>query len=166
MTTYVEPDPPREHRATARDTRAPLPDPVPELGFRVEIKGIDTPIGYFAECGGLSLEYEIEEYHEGGENRFTHKLRGRLKYPNLVLKRGVTYESALLDWFLRAQKRSERGTVTLTLTGPDGKDVRRWAFADAFPVKWTGPTLNAGSNNVATETLEIAHRGFVLPLES
>ena len=38
--------------------------------------------------------------------------------------------------------------------------MRSWAFTDAFPVKWTGPALNAGSNDVATETLEIAHHGF------
>lgn len=160
MSTYAAGD-----RAPAKSKRARVPDPVPELGFKVEIAGLD-PIGYFSECSGLSLEYEIEEYKEGGENRFAHKLRGRIKYPNLVLKRGVTYESALLEWFFKTQKRSERSAITLTLTGPDGSDVRKWAFAEAFPVKWTGPTLNAGSNNVATETLEIAHNGFVVPLES
>jgi phage tail-like protein len=160
VSTYAPGD-----RKPARDSRARLPDPVPELGFRVEITGLDGPIGWFAECSGISLEYELMEYQEGGENRYSHKLRGRLKYPNLVLKRGVTYEAALLDWFFKAQKRKERGTMTLTLTGPDGKDVRKWAFAEAFPVKWSGPTLNAGSNNVATETLDVAHAGFVFPLE-
>jgi phage tail-like protein len=152
-------------RKPARDSRARLPDPVPELGFKVEITGIDGLIGWFAECSGLTAEYEILEYQEGGENRYTRKLRGRLKYPNLVLKRGVTYEGALLDWLFKIQTRKERGNLTLTLTGPDGKDVRKWAFAEAFPVKWTGPTLNAGSNNVATETLDVAHAGFVFPLE-
>ena len=44
--------------------------------------------------------------------------------------------------------------------GPDGKEVRSWSFIDAFPIKWTGPNLNAGSNQVATETLEIVHAGL------
>ncbi len=158
MSTYATGD-----RATAQSKRGRLPDPVPELGFLVEGLG---PIGYFSECSGLSLEYEIEEYKEGGENRFVHRLQGRLKYPNLVLKRGVTYEDALLKWFFLAQKREDRPTITVTLTGPDHEPVRKWAFVEAIPVKWTVPTLNAGSNNVATETLEIAHNGFVVPLAS
>ena len=69
-----------------------------------------------------------------------HKLRGRLKYPNLVLKRGVTHEDALLEWFFEASDRAERGAVTVTLLGPRrARTCRHWAFAGAFPVKWHGP---------------------------
>jgi phage tail-like protein len=50
--------------------------------------------------------------------------------------------------------------MTITLVGPRGEDIRTWAFTDAYPVKWTGPTLNAGSNQIATESLEIAHTGL------
>ena len=50
--------------------------------------------------------------------------------------------------------------VTVSLMGPNGQPVRSWSFADAFPVKWTGPNLNASSNQVATETLEIVHAGL------
>ena len=90
-----------------------------------------------------------------------HKFRGGLKYPNLVLKRGVTYEDALLKWFLDQETdRDERGNVTLNLLGDDGQQVRTWSFAGAFPVKWSGPSFNAKSTNVATETLEIAHQGL------
>lgn len=135
-----------------------LPDPVGELRFKIELEGIT--IGHFAECSGLTVEYELFPYQEGGENRFTHQLRGRMKYPNLVLKRGVTHEDALLKWFFEATERNKRGFVKLTLLGEDVKPVREWSFAGAFPVKWQGPTLNAKSNSVATETLEIAHQGF------
>ena len=48
---------------------------------------------------GLAVEVEVKEYNEGGINDYVHKLPTRIKYPNLVLKRGVTYEDALLDWF-------------------------------------------------------------------
>ena len=84
-----------------------------------------------------------------------------MKYPNLVLKRGVTYEPVLLKWLFQTKEWDQRGNVTVSIIGPDSKPVRTWAFANAFPVKWTGPTLNASSNNAATETLEIAHRGLV-----
>ena len=136
------------------------PDPVGELGFKVKVD--DAVIGKFSECSGLTVEYELLEYQEGGENRFTHKLRGGLKYPNLVLKRGVTHEDALLKWFFESKEMAKRGAVSLELVGPDAKVVRNWAFAGALPVKWTGPSLNAGSTNIATESLEIAHQGLVM----
>jgi phage tail-like protein len=143
-------------RSTAPGSRNP--DPAGELRFLVDIGGV--PVGRFSECGGLSMEYEILEYQEGGRPEFTHKLRGQLKYPNLTLKRGVTHESALLDWFFRAQTPEERPVLTVSLVGADSKAVRHWSFVAAFPVKWQGPALNAGSNNIATETLEIAHAGL------
>jgi phage tail-like protein len=31
---------------------------------------------------------------------------------------------------------------------------------DAYPIKWTGPNMNASSNQIATETLEMVHKGF------
>ena len=152
---------PHRRRSSGADAKSPTPDPVGELRFQVKIEGEDITIGEFAECTGLSLEYDVFEYQEGGEQRFVHKFRGGLKYPTLVLKRGVTYEEALLKWFFERKDRGHRGTITLNLLGDDGKQVRTWSFAQAFPVKWSGPSFNAKSTNVATETLEIAHHGFV-----
>jgi phage tail-like protein len=149
-------------RSSAKSDSAQLPDPVGELRFQVSIGGVT--IGEFAECSGLTVEYDVFEYQEGGESRFVHKLRGGLKYPNLVLKRGVTYEDALLKWFFDQQTdRDKRDNVTLDLLGDDGKQVRTWSFAAAFPVKWSGPSFSAKSTNIATETLEIAHQGLMPP---
>ena len=115
----------------------------------------------FSECSGLTAEYEVEEYEEGGQNTFVHKLRGRVKYPNLTLKRGVTHETEFLDWFFASKEWQDRAPLSLQLLGPDGETIRTWAFEGAFPVKWQGPSLNAKSTNVATETLEIAHQGLL-----
>ena len=92
---------------------------------------------------------------------FVHKLRGQLKYPNLTLKRGVTHEAMLSEWFFASQSPEERPTLTVFLMGPDAQEVRHWAFRAAFPVKWQGPNFNAASTGIATETLEIAHAGLV-----
>ena len=145
-------------RATKKGSKTP--DPVGALRFLV--KADDCTIGRFAHCHGLSAEYEVEEYAEGGQNAFVHKLRGRMRYPNLVLSRGITHESGLMDWFLQTKQAGERGNISVSLLGPDGKPVRRWGFEGAFPVRWEGPVLNARSHTAATETLEIAHRGFVV----
>jgi phage tail-like protein len=129
--------------------------------FKVDIGTVDgKTVGTFRECSGLEVEWEVHEYAEGGENRFVHKLRGRAKHPNLVLKRGVTRETALLDWFLSCQDRTQRHDLIVSLCDNTGTVVRSWSFAGAWPVKWHGPTLNAGGGGLATESLEIAHDGF------
>jgi phage tail-like protein len=134
------------------------PDPAPVLRFLVKIG--TEPIGRFQECSGLSVEYETLEWPEGGENRFVHKLRGRAKYPNLVLKRGITHEKNLIQWFRECASRTKRFPVTVEMLAGDLKPIRRFSFDMAYPVKWTGPNLNAGQNSAAVETLEIVHQGF------
>jgi phage tail-like protein len=137
-------------------------DGVGELRFLVTVGGASGEIGRFSECTGLAVEYEVMEYREGGNNDFVHKLRGPAKYPPLVLKRGITKEDALTKWFKNCSTKADRMAVTVSLLGPKGvsSKVRTWSFVGAYPVKWTGPNLNAGSNNLATETLEIVHEGF------
>ncbi len=132
-------------------------DPVGEMRFRVEIAGVE--IGYFSECTGLSAEHEVMEYQPGGAPS-PIKLRGAIKYPNIVLKRGITTEDALIKWFFEAQAPEERPEMTITLFGPELKPIQQWVFNGAFPIKWQGPSLNAGSNNAATEQLELGHAGM------
>ena len=148
----------------AATTRSPLngssPDAVAELRFQVQLGSLK--IGRFRECTGIAVEVETKDYMEGGVNDYVHKLPNRLKYPNVVLKRGITHEAALLDWFWRTRRSypSEWLELTIQLVAPGGGKVRAWAFMNAYPVKWTGPNLNAGSNQIATETLELVHNGF------
>ena len=162
---------------TAQTARHPLqkagePDAIPELRFRVMIgnpgsqlanPNAKSEIGRFSECTGLNVEYEVLEYQEGGNNDYVHKMRGRAKFPNLVLKRGITSEDTLMLWFTECQTQAKRKDILVQLLSPMGTGeapVRQWGFKEAFPVKWVGPNLNAGSNNLATEQLEIAHHGF------
>jgi phage tail-like protein len=134
--------------------------PDPATGLRFLLKIGTEPIGMFSECSGLGVEYDVFSWEEGGLNDFVHKLRGRAKHPNLVLKKGVTHQDALQQWFFDCRDRTKRQDVTLMLVGLDGKTVRSWSFTNAFPSKWTGPTFNAGSNSIATESIEIVHEGF------
>jgi len=134
-------------------------DKLPENRFKVVVVP-SVNIGEFRECTGLSMEREILEYAEGGNNDFVHKLPGRVKYANLVLKRGVTAQTALVKWFRDVQSKPTLSTVTVTLLDFTGERARVWAFKEAYPVKWAGPNLNAGSDSAATETLEIAHGGM------
>lgn len=129
--------------------------------FQVDIPNVT--IGVFASCSGLQVEYEVLEYAEGGENGYVHKLRGATRYANLVLTRGVTTETGLLDWLFSFQELGERPTVTVSLRDELGAVLRAWGFSSAFPVRWAGPTLADETAEVATETLEIGHTGLVRP---
>jgi phage tail-like protein len=135
-------------------------DPLAELAFLIEIQGKE--IGRFAQCTGLGVEYDVLEYAEGGNNEYVHQLRGRVRYPNVVLGRGITDEDTLLSWLFTSETPSQRPTVTITINDPTGTPVRYFALAQALPVRWTGPSSNMNSSDgAATESLEISHAGFV-----
>jgi phage tail-like protein len=135
-----------------------LPFLVPTVQFEVTLP--PAPLGYFSEVSGLSAEVEVMSYNEGGNNGFVHKLPTRVKHPNLVLKQGITDQEELLRWFRKTHVEAERVNVTVTMLAADKQRLRTWSFTNAFPVKWTGPTFNAGQAQIATETLEIAHEGM------
>jgi phage tail-like protein len=125
-------------------------------------------IGAFTEVSGLTVQIEVEEVAEGGQNQYTHKLPGRMKWPNLVLKRGVTDTDNLFAWFQKSSGNGfngahnvlERRNGSIELKDAAGETVRTWVFSQAYPVKWTGPKLAAGSRDLAVEELEVCHCGF------
>lgn len=136
-------------------------DPYITCYFSVEIEGIQE--AFFRECSGLESEIEVLPYEEGGVNDHPHKLPGRAKFPNVILKRGVTDSKDLWEWFSGGiQGQIKRKTVHIILCNAKGEEVRRWTFDGAYPIKWTGPSLNSNENTVAIETLELAHEGMEL----
>ena len=134
--------------------------------FLFEVDGVE--IGRFTEVNGLEVEVDVQELEEGGENSFVHKLPGRMKWPNITLKRGITQNDSLLSWlskssgeqFAASGNKLSRSTAAITLLGPSAARLRSWEFDGAFPVKWSGPTFAASSSDMAMEELEIAHHGF------
>jgi len=134
--------------------------------FLFRVNGME--IGAFTEVSGLAVEVQVEELQEGGQNQFVHKLPGRMKWPNIVLKRGVTKSDELFEWFAKTSgegfsgngNRLARRGGEVVLVDAARKPLRRWEFLGAFPVRWKGPSFAASSNQVATEELEIAHHGF------
>ena len=68
----------------------------------------DLNIGYFNEVRGLEIEVDVFEYAEGGNNEFLHQLPGRIRYPRLMLSRGLTTEDNLLHWFWKTRTQAER----------------------------------------------------------
>ena len=134
--------------------------------FVFSVEGLT--IGAFTEVSGLSVSIDVEELAEGGQNQYTHKLPGRMKWPNLVLKRGITETDNLFQWlatssgdgFAGAGNKIERRTGRVELRDAAGRTVRKWEFTGAYPVKWSGPKLAASARDLAVEELEVCHSGF------
>jgi phage tail-like protein len=135
-------------------------DPYPAFNYVVGIT--DVAVIGFSEVSGLQVELEYVDYREGGENAFVHRLPGPARYPsNLVLRRGMTHDLSLWDWLLAALEGFVvRRNVSVTLRDAAGDDVRKWIFHEAYPIRWTGPELRAGTGALAIEALELAHRGL------
>jgi phage tail-like protein len=137
-----------------------MPDTALSRCFTVRIDDVD--LGTWTKCEGLAVEYEVFEYQEGGWNDYVHRLPGRRKYPNVKLTRPLDKDSRnVVRWVSKMVTKVERKHAEIAVLDADGKVVCSWNLADVCPVKWTGPTLDASGNQVANETLELAHNGFL-----
>ncbi|HEU4422523.1 MAG TPA: phage tail protein [Pilimelia sp.] len=122
----------------------------------------DESLGSFNSCDGLGCEFVMEQREEGGNNGIVWQLPTRLKYSNVKLSRPVTQKSAqIMKWFADMSSGVKRKTATIEARTLDGTVVARWALVDVVPVRWTGPQLNPDTPKPATETLELAHHGFL-----
>jgi phage tail-like protein len=136
-------------------------DPYSALNFRVEIDGIT--IAAFSECSGLVCETDVIEYRTGGESGSARKLPGLRKFANIVLKRGITTDRQLWNWYKTVLDGNvQRKAGSVVLLDESGQEVLRWNFRQGWPRKYEGPTLNAQTSEVAIETLEITHEGLEL----
>jgi phage tail-like protein len=135
--------------------------------FLFEVDGIE--IGVFRAVRGLQLTVGTEDLAEGGENGFVRKLPGRMSWPNITFRKGVTDSDALFSWinkssgagFASAGNKLTRHSGAITVMSFTGDRLRSYALADVFPVSWTGPTFDVDSGAVLEEELEITHHGFV-----
>jgi phage tail-like protein len=135
-------------------------DPYGNFNFLVEIDGIARAA--FSDVSGFDTTIDVTEYREGGENTTPRKLPGQAKYSNIVLKWGLTTDRELYDWVLQTvQGDIQRKNGSIVALDSAGNEVVRWNFRNAWPAKWDGPDYTAKGNDVAIETLELAHEGVV-----
>ena len=139
----------------------------PPVGFhfKVEFLGIgnDNDVR-FQSASGLSVEYDVETFKEGGENRFEHKLPLRTKYPDLSLKRGMLTDSGVIKWCLQAFQNREfkYADINVILLNEQHQPLKTWQVINCWPKKWTVSDFNASENAVVVETFEISYSYFTL----
>jgi len=137
--------------------------PLPSFYFSVSWEdGLTVP---FSEVSGLNVETEIIEYRDGESRNFsTLKMPGMKKFGSITLKRGsIPEDNSLFDWWNTVNLNTiERKAVTISLLNEKHKPVITWKVNNAFPTKIDSGTLNAKTNEVLIETLELAHEGITI----
>lgn len=130
-------------------------DPFRNFRFKLEIQGIQQ--AGFSECSGFGSNIEVVEYREGGEAATVRKLPGKVSYPDITLKWGITTSRELYDWHLAAVNgQIDRRDGAIILQDDTGADRARWNFSNAWPSKYDGPDFNAKGNDVAVDALTVS----------
>jgi phage tail-like protein len=143
--------------------------PFTTFNFRIEITyaGAASPVcaGEFAECDGLEMTIEPKTIREGGRNSRPIHFVGPVSYGQLTLKRGMTANFGLWEWFERVQKADGlgiRATAVIAIQSgeplPESRTDRVvFTLSGCMPVKLKAPGLNAKDGLVAIEEMQVAY---------
>ena len=130
-------------------------DPYKNFKFLVEIDKIVQ--GGFLECSGFGSAVEVIEYREGGEASTVRKLPGKVSFPDITLKWGVTDSREMYDWHLLAVNGAvDRRNGSIIQQDDLGNEKARWNFFNAWPSKYDGPDFNAKGNDVSIDTMTLS----------
>lgn len=140
--------------------------PIPKFHFQVEWGG--AKIG-FTEVTGLEVSTEVIEYRDGVSKEY-HKIKmpGMQKFSNITMKRGTFKgDNDYYNWWNTvALNTIERRDVTISLLNESHEPVVVWKVKNAWPVKVQSTDLKADGNEVAIETIELAHEGLTIQNEA
>ena len=136
-------------------------DPYAGYNFQVIVTNVSddgvAATGAFNEVSGLELEIPPIEYRTGAEDITVRKIPGLKKFTNITLKRGITGSMNFFNWIVEALNGKVRRTSgAIVMLDENRQEVMRWNFERCWPTKYTGPTLSAGKNEIAMETLVLA----------
>ena len=138
--------------------------PLPKFHFQVDWGG--TKLG-FSEVSGLNVETQVIEYRDGIMPEYSKvKMPGMQKYGSLTLKRGMFQsDNEFYDWWNTVkQTKIERRDITISLLNEEHEPVMTWKVKNAWPTKVQSTDLKADGNDVAIETLELAHEGLTMEM--
>ncbi|MGL4596161.1 MAG: phage tail protein [Bacteroidia bacterium] len=137
--------------------------PLPVFHFRVNWGSTSFS---FSEVSGMTQELQAIEYRTGDSADYSSiKMPGLRKYNNITLKRGINTsdKNSFFEW-LNSVKMNEiqRRDITIMLLNEKDIPVVTWLVLNAFPVKLEGAQLKASGNEVAIESMEVAHEGLTV----
>jgi phage tail-like protein len=136
--------------------------PIPKFRFQVKW---DSDVMSFQEVSGLDVEAQPIEYRHGDSPAFSViKMPGIKKYGDITMKKGVfSKDNKFWDWFNQIKMNViKRIPITISLQDENGDATMVWEVANAWPTKITGTDLKSDGNEVAVETIVIAHEGITI----
>jgi len=139
--------------------------PLSKFHFRVEWGG--ARIG-FTEVSGLEVSTDPIEYRDGASPEyFKTKMPGMKKFGNITLKRGTfAADNDFFNWWnTHALNTIERRDIVISLLNENHDPVVVWKVKNAWPVKVQSTDLKADGNEVAIESIELAHEGLTIQNE-
>jgi phage tail-like protein len=142
----------------------PKHEPRPASYFRLTLGGKEA-VGVFKEASGFDAESEVIEHKATDANGrpFTRKVPAGLKWSNITLKRGVDESLDIWKWrdtVIKEGADKARVNGKIELLDISGSPIATYTFANGWPIKYVAATLDASTNNVAMEELQICHEGF------
>lgn len=138
--------------------------PLPKFYFEVDL-GTELKKVAFQEVSGMDVEIQIIEYRASNSKLFsTEKMPGIKKYGNITMKRGIfVNDNSFWKWYEEIKMNIiKRRTVMIKLFDEDGKVTMQWQLNNAWPTKISSTDLKSDGNEVAVDTLEIAHEQLVI----
>ena len=135
--------------------------PLVRFQFRVVYDNMEF---IFQEVTGLSAETQVIEYRHNNSKVFdTIKMPGIQKFGNVTLKKGIFKgDDDLWKNFNAIKNTTKKTTVVISLLDESNAVAMSWNLTNAFPTKITATDMKADSNEVAIETMEIAHEGLTI----
>ena len=138
--------------------------PMPKFRFEVDF-GTDLKGIAFQEVSGMDVENQIIEYRHGNSPLFsTQKMPGITKYGNITMRRGVfVNDDSFWKWHQEILMNTiKRRTVLIKLLDEAGKVTMQWQLNNAWPTKITSIDLKSDGNEVAVDSIEIAHEQLII----
>lgn len=134
----------------------------PLVKFSFQVKWDDAEF-IFQEVTGLSSETQVIEYRGGSSPVYsTVKMPGIQKFSNVTLKKGMFKgDKNLWDKYnLIKMNTYKRATITISLLDESQAVAMSWTLTNAFPTKITVTDMKSDGNEVAVESMELAHEGL------
>jgi phage tail-like protein len=138
--------------------------PMPKFRFEVDL-GSDMKGVAFQEISGMDVENQIIEYRNSNSPLFSvQKMPGIKKYSNVTMKRGIfVNDNTFWKWHAEIKMNTvKRRTVLIKLLDESGGVTMQWQLDNAWPTKITSTDLKSEGNEVAVDTLEIAHEQITI----
>src|SRR5689334_10005137 len=129
--------------------------------IEIDVSGVSQKVcnASFSECDGLEMSMEAKTIREGGNNGTQIRLTGPVSYGQLTLKRGMTANFDLWEWFTKVLTTPGlRADATVVVKAADRNTERvRFLLTRCVPVKLKAPALNAKDGMVAIEEMQLAY---------